>query len=230
MGTALKRLLVVSGTSRGLGRALALELSHSNCVVVGCGRSAEAMQSLARELGAPHDFEALDVRDDAAVARWATRVLAEHGAPDFLVNNAGLMNDSLELWNVPAPQFDAVIDTNVKGVANLVRHFVPAMIARGRGVIVNMSSGWGRSADAKVAPYCASKYAVEGLSQSLAQELPEGLACVALSPGVVDTDMLRQCWADEAGSYPKPQAWAGNAAAFLLQLGAKDNGQSLALP
>jgi len=131
---------------------------------------------------------------------------------------------------VPAPQFDAVIDTNVKGVANLVRHFVPAMIARGRGVIVNMSSGWGRSADAKVAPYCASKYAVEGLSQSLAQELPEGLACVALSPGVVDTDMLRQCWADEAGSYPKPQAWAGNAAAFLLQLGAKDNGQSLALP
>ncbi len=212
--------VLVTGVSRGLGRALALELARAGQTVIGCARSRT-------ELGPPHDFECVDVRDDATVARWAQRVLAAHGAPDLLVNNAGLMNDQLELWNVPARQFDAVIDTNVKGVANVIRHFVPAMVARGSGVIVNLSSGWGRSTDAKVAPYCASKFALEGLSQALAQELPRGMCCVALSPGVIDTDMLRQCWADEAGSYEKPEAWAKRAVPFLFALGPKDNGKSL---
>lgn len=223
------RTILVTGASRGLGRALALEFARLGQRVVGCGRSAAHAQALNAELGAPHDFEAVDVSDDAAVARWAQRVLAAHGAPELLVNNAGLMNEQLELWKIPAAQFDAVIDTNVKGVANVLRHFVPAMIARGHGVIVDMSSGWGRSTDAKVAPYCASKFAVEGLTQALAQELPRGLAAVALSPGVIDTDMLRQCWADEAGGYEKPEAWARRAAPFLLALGPRENGQSLAL-
>jgi NAD(P)-dependent dehydrogenase (short-subunit alcohol dehydrogenase family) len=212
--------VVVTGVSRGLGRALALEFARLGHTVIGCARSRA-------ELPPPHDIECVDVSDDAAVARWARRVLAAHGAPDLLVNNAGLMNEQLELWKLSAAQFDAVIDTNVKGVANVIRHFAPAMIARGRGVIVNLSSGWGRSTDAKVAPYCASKFAVEGLSQALAQELPQGMCCVALSPGVVDTDMLRQCWAEEAGVYQKPEAWARKAVPFLLKLGPKDNGKSL---
>jgi NAD(P)-dependent dehydrogenase (short-subunit alcohol dehydrogenase family) len=212
--------VLLTGVSRGIGRALALELARLGQTVIGCARSRT-------DPGTLSDFEAVDVSDDAAVARWAQRVLAQHGAPDLLVNNAGLMNEQLELWKIPARQFDALIDTNVKGVANVIRHFVPAMVARGSGVIVNMSSGWGRSTDAKVAPYCASKYAVEGLSQALAQELPKGMCCVALSPGVVDTDMLRQCWADEAGGYEQPEAWAKRAAPFLLRLGPNDNGQSL---
>ena len=84
---------------------------------------------------------------------------------------------------------------NVSGTLNVIRAFVPAMIAAGRGVIANLSSGWGRSTDALVGPYCASKYAIEGLTGSLAQELPRPLAAVAVSPGVIDTDMLRRCWA-----------------------------------
>jgi NAD(P)-dependent dehydrogenase (short-subunit alcohol dehydrogenase family) len=215
-------LVLVTGVSRGLGRALARELARAGQTVIGCARSPA-------ELGPPHDFERVDVSDDAAVARWAQRVLAAHGAPDLLVNNAGLMNEQLELWKIPARQFDTVLDTNVKGSANVIRHFVPAMVARGRGVIVNLSSGWGRSTDAKVAPYCASKFAVEGLSQALAQELPAGMCCVALSPGVVDTDMLRQCWADAAGGYPKPEAWAKKAVPFLLALGPQQNGKSLSI-
>jgi len=65
---------------------------------------------------------------------------------------------------------------------------------------------------------------VEGLTLALAQELPKGMAAVPLNPGVIDTDMLRQCWSDEAGNYPKADAWAKVAAPFILQLGAKDNG------
>jgi NAD(P)-dependent dehydrogenase (short-subunit alcohol dehydrogenase family) len=103
------------------------------------------------------------------------------------------------------------------------------MVAQKKGVIVNFSSGWGRSSSPQVAPYCATKFAIEGLTQALAQELPEGMAAVALNPGVIDTDMLRSCWSDGAASYQKPEAWAKVAAPFLLQLGAKDNGRALSV-
>jgi NAD(P)-dependent dehydrogenase (short-subunit alcohol dehydrogenase family) len=103
------------------------------------------------------------------------------------------------------------------------------MVERGTGVIVNLSSGWGRSTSAEVAPYCATKYAVEGMTLALAKELPRGMAAVPLNPGVIDTDMLRQAWADGAAAYPKAAAWAERAAPFLLQLGAKDNGKSLSV-
>src|SRR5205085_10070011 len=140
---------------------------------------------------------------------------------------AALMNTPAPLWQVPAAEFDAVIDVNVKGMVNVIRAFVPAMVARQAGVIVNLSSGWGRSTSPDVAPYCASKYAVEGLTLALAQELPRGMAAIPLNPGVIDTDMLRQAWADGAASYPNADQWAKRAAPFLLTLGPSHNGRSL---
>ena len=104
------------------------------------------------------------------------------------------------------------------------------MISTGRGVVVNFSSGWGRSTDAGVAPYCASKWAIEGLTRALAQELPKGMAAIPLNPGIIDTDMLRQSFADAAGNYPSPEEWARRAAPFLLKLAARDNGRPLDVP
>lgn len=228
--TPVSKTIAITGATRGIGRALVDEFARLGHVVVGCGRSTEDVRELASRHPAPHAFEALDVRDDAAVRRWAERVLVSHGAPDLLLNNAALMNALAPLWKVPADEFDALMDVNVKGVANVLRHFVPAMVARGSGVIVNLSSGWGRSVDADVGPYCTTKWAIEGLSRALALELPSGLACVPLSPGVVDTDMLRKCWADGAASAPKPASWARGAAPFLLALGPRDNGKPLAVP
>jgi NAD(P)-dependent dehydrogenase (short-subunit alcohol dehydrogenase family) len=101
------------------------------------------------------------------------------------------------------------------------------MIEAGHGVIVNFSSGWGRSTDADVAPYCATKWAIEGLTQSLAQELPEGLAAIPLNPGIIDTDMLRISFGGEAGNFPDADDWASIAVPFILKLGAKNNGQAL---
>ena len=103
------------------------------------------------------------------------------------------------------------------------------MVARGSGVIVNFSSGWGRSTSAGFAPYCASKFAIEGLTKSLAQELPAGMAAVPLNPGVINTDMLRQSWSAGAANFPKAGVWAKTAAPFILSLGAKDNGQSVSV-
>jgi NAD(P)-dependent dehydrogenase (short-subunit alcohol dehydrogenase family) len=197
--------------------------------VIGCGRGAQEIFDLRFAHPAPHDFAVVDVAEPAKVDRWAEKVLAVHGAPDFLINNAGVMNDSAPLWEIPADKFARVIDVNLKGPANVVRAFVPAMIAARRGVIVNLSSGWGRSVAPKVAPYCASKWAIEGLTRALAEELPAGLAAVPLNPGVIDTAMLRQCWDEGAASYPKPEKWAEVAAPFILKLGSKDNGRPLSV-
>lgn len=220
--------IVLTGVTRGLGRALAEWFIAHGHTVIGCGRSAEIL-NLRFTHPAPHDFAAVDVTEENKVALWAEKVLSAHGAPDLLINNAALMNTPAPLWKVPAAEFNKVVDVNIKGVACVIRHFVPAMVARKAGVIVNFSSGWGRGTSPEVAPYCASKYAIEGLTLALAQELPKGMAAVPLNPGVIDTDMLRQCWADGAASYPKADVWAKAAAPFILQIGAKDNGRSLSV-
>lgn len=224
-----RRVIVLTGATRGLGRALLPHFVSAGHVVAGCGRSADLVAELRAEFGGPHRFTALDVTDGPAVEAWAAGVLAAHGPPDLLVNNAAVMNPVAPLWEISAADFDRVIDVNVKGVANVLRAILPAMVARRSGVIVNLSSGWGRSTSPEVAPYCASKYAVEGMTLALAQELPTGMAAVPLNPGVIDTDMLRQAWGESAGQYHAADHWAKRAAPFLLNLSAKDNGRSLSV-
>jgi NAD(P)-dependent dehydrogenase (short-subunit alcohol dehydrogenase family) len=221
------RIIVLTGATRGLGRALVARFAAAEHTVLGCGRSQSHVAELSKQFPKPHDFAAVDVADDSGVKQWAENMLKEYGPPDLLINNAGVMNRLAPLWEIDAEEFDRVLAVNIKGVANVIRHFVPAMVKRGSGVIVNLSSGWGRSTAPEVAPYCASKYAIEGLTKALAQELPRGLAAIPLNPGVIDTDMLRQSWGDGAGSYPKAEAWAATAAPFLLKLGPSDNGKSL---
>jgi NAD(P)-dependent dehydrogenase (short-subunit alcohol dehydrogenase family) len=221
------RRVLITGVSRGLGHAMAEEFARRGHVVVGCGRSRKPIAALQARLGAPHRFDIVDVADDAAVKTWAKAVLASHGAPDLLINNAALMNRNAPLWRVPAAEFDTLIDVNIKGVANVLRHFAPAMVKAGKGIIVNFSSGWGRAVDAEVAPYCASKWAVEGLTRALAQELPSGMAAVPLNPGIIDTAMLRSCFGEGAAGYPGPEEWVQQAVPFLLALGPRHNGRPL---
>lgn len=223
------RRIVLTGATRGLGRALVDRFAEGGHVVWGCGRGREQVAELADAYGPPHDFAVVDVANDAAVAAWAARLLAGGRAPDLVINNAALMNDPAPLWRVPADAFGRLMDVNVDGTVHVIRGFLPAMIAAGRGVVVNLSSGWGRTTSPEVAPYCASKFAIEGLTSALAQELPEPLAAIALSPGVIDTDMLRQCWAEDAAQYEGPEAWSRRAAARILALGYGDNGRSLSI-
>jgi NAD(P)-dependent dehydrogenase (short-subunit alcohol dehydrogenase family) len=227
---APSRRIVLTGASRGLGRAMAEGFAAAGHQVIGCARSRRAVADLEKALGPRHHFSAVDVSDDAAVARWAKGVLAEFGPPDLLVNNAALINANAVLWEVPAKEFAEVMRVNVEGAVNVIRHFLPAMIQAGRGVVVNFSSGWGRSTSPEVAPYCASKYAIEGLTAALAQELQRPLAAVALNPGIIDTDMLRSCFGGSAGNFPSPEKWARKAVPFLLSLDGKSNGKSLDVP
>ncbi len=222
--------IVITGATRGLGRALTEKFIALGHTVAGCGRNAADIKKLQSLHPKPNMFAAVDVVNAAQVEAWAGQVLKLWGAaPDLLINNAALMNNPVPLWKVPAEEFSAMMDVNLKGVANVIRAFVPAMVARKKGVIVNLSSGWGRHAAPEVAPYCATKWAIEGLTKALAAELPPGMAAVPLNPGVIDTDMLRQCWADGAAAYQKAAAWAETAVPYLLRLGARDNGESLSV-
>jgi NAD(P)-dependent dehydrogenase (short-subunit alcohol dehydrogenase family) len=225
-----ENLVVITGVTRGLGRAMAEEFVRLGHTVAGCGRSEKEISQLRSQLGKLHDFAVVNVASDAEVKSWAAEALRAHGAPTLLLNNAAIINKNARLWEVSAEEFSQVMDINIKGTVSVIRHFLPAMIKRGSGVVVNFSSGWGRSTDAEVAPYCASKWAIEGLTQSLAQELPHGLATVALNPGIINTDMLQSCFGGSASSYPSPAQWAKTAVPFLLRLGPNDNGRQLTAP
>ncbi|CAK9326842.1 unnamed protein product [Citrullus colocynthis] len=229
-----QRTVLITGVSKGLGRALALELAKRGHSVIGCSRSQDKLNSLNSDLlsfdsssSDKHFLLPADVRSDSSVQEFARVVVQTKGVPDIIVNNAGTINKNSKIWEVPPDEFDAVYETNVKGTVNILRHFIPLMIPSRKGVIVNMSSGWGRSGAALVAPYCASKWAIEGLTRSVAKELPEGMAIVALNPGVINTDMLASCFGDSASLYQTPDAWALKAATMILNLTAADNGASL---
>jgi len=225
-----QKLVLITGVTRGLGRAMTEEFIRMGHTVLGCGRSKNDIDELRRSFDKPHDFYALDVASADEVKSWASLLLSTHGPPDLLLNNAGLINQNAPLWEISAPEFSAVIDVNLKGVANIIRHFVPEMIKRRKGTIVNFSSGWGRSTDAEVAPYCASKWAIEGLTLALSQELPKGLAAISFNPGIIDTAMLRSCFGPSAANYVSPTEWAKKAVPFLLKLGPEDNGKQLEIP
>jgi len=224
------KTILITGVARGLGRAMLDEFARHGHTVLGCGRRPEGIGTLRQKMGPPHDLSVVDVASDEAVKAWADRVLRSYGPPDLVLNNAGVINRNARLWAVPEREFSAVIDVNIKGTANVIRHFVPEMVKRRRGVIVNFSSGWGRSTDAEVAPYCASKWAVEGLTQAFAQELPAGMAAVTLNPGIINTEMLQSCFGGSASGYPSPAEWAKGTVPFLLSLGPADNGKQLTAP
>jgi NAD(P)-dependent dehydrogenase (short-subunit alcohol dehydrogenase family) len=223
-------IVLITGVTRGLGRAMVDEFVRRKHTVLGCGRSQKGIEQLRKQIGAPHDFAVVDVAADGQVQEWAGRLLKAYGPPDLVLNNAGIINKNARLWEVPEQEFSQVIDVNLKGIANVIRRFVPEMVKRKRGVIVNFSSGWGRSTDAEVAPYCATKWGIEGLTQAFAQELPSGMAAVALNPGIIDTDMLQSCFGGSASGYPSPAEWAKSAVPFLLKLGPSDNGKQLTVP
>lgn len=227
--TPARKLIVLTGATRGIGRAMTEKFIALGHTVQGCGRSRAHIEQLRQAFGAPHDFAMVDVAQEAQVENWAARVLAQQGPPDLLINNAALIHEAAPLWHVSGEVFDRVIDVNIKGMANVIRHFVPAMVARKSGIIVNISSGLGRSALANMAPYCATKWAVEGLTQALARELPAGMAAIPLNPGVIDTDMLRLGFGEMAREYPRPDKWSERAVPFLLKLGPKDNGKPLSI-
>ncbi|MEO8893373.1 MAG: SDR family oxidoreductase [Coleofasciculaceae cyanobacterium] len=226
----MKRLIVITGVSRGLGQAITEGFIQLENTVLGCARSKNTVEKLQERFRHPHNFTAVDVAEAEQVQIWAKRLIADYGTPDLLINNAAIINDLAPFWQIPSQEFDNLIDVNIKGVANVLRHFLPAMIEQKKGIIVNVSSGWGRSTSPGVSSYCASKWAIEGLTRSLAQELPKGMAAIPLNPGIIHTEMLEVCYGEDAANYTTIKDWTQKAVPFLLQLSEADNGMPLTVP
>lgn len=218
--------ILITGVSKGLGQAMMEGFIEAGHVVWGCARSEKAIAHLKGTYGSPHQFNVIDVSDAAQVDAWARQLLLQD-VPDMVINNAAIINHPAPLWTVSSQEFDQLIDVNIKGTANIIRSFVPAMIQFKHGLIINFSSGWGRSTSPEVAPYCASKWAIEGLTQALAQELPIGMGAIALNPGIIHTDMLNICFGESASTYTSLDAWKKQAVPFVLGLAPKHNGASL---
>jgi NAD(P)-dependent dehydrogenase (short-subunit alcohol dehydrogenase family) len=221
--------VVITGATRGLGRAMANELVQLGNTVFGCARTQGQIGELSRAYP-KHDFQVVDVASDAEVGAWARRLTDKHGPPDLVLNNAAILNLKAWLWEVGDREFSYEIDTNIKGVVNVIRHFTPSMIRRGGGVIVNFTSRWGQRVQEQMAPYCATKWAVVAITKALAKELgPKGIAVVGLNPGVVRTEMLHRYLGDNAAAgasyYPTPSEWAKIAVPFILRFGLKDTGK-----
>ena len=228
------QVIIITGVSSGLGCEMVRWFRSKGHTVLGCARSSQAVKQLNEEFcpeKEPAQFSVVDITDETDVKRWVEDSISQFGPPTFLLNNAGITNNNANLWQITAEEFNKVIDINIKGTTNVIRHFVPEMIKAGRGVIVNFTSTWGRSVSPHVAPYCATKWALEGLSKALALELPAPLVCVPLNPGVINTPMLNTIFGERgAAMNMSPEEWVKTACPFILSIDSHHNGKSLTVP
>jgi len=206
---------------------MAIEFSSRGWTVAGGARNIDALEGLSKQIDINSLFLPMDVSDPESVESFARNIKENLGVPDLLVNNAGLINKNAHLVDVSPEEFSAVMAVNLGGIHNMIRSFVPMMKDAGRGIIANFSSYWGQSTAPEVGPYCATKWGVEGLTRSLAQELPDGLGAVAFNPGVIHTDMLRSTFGEQAQDYESPQIWAVHAVDKLEGLTVVDNGKTV---
>ena len=184
---------LVTGASRGIGRAIALRLAEdgANVAVIYAGSAdkAEAVVNEITALGVNAKAYRCNVADSAAVNETVKAVTSDLGKIDILVNNAGITRDGLML-RMKDEDFDAVLDTNLKGAFNMIRACYSGFIRKKSGRIINISSVSGIMGNAGQANYSASKAGVIGLTKSVARELASrGITCNAVAPGFIQTDM-----------------------------------------
>jgi 3-oxoacyl-[acyl-carrier protein] reductase len=192
MSILANQTAVVTGAGRGIGRAIALKFAAAGADVACVSRTAENSEKVAAEvraLGRKAWALALDVADTQAVAAAGEKIVADAGRVDILVNNAGITRDGL-LMRMSEEDWDAVMDTNLKGAFAFTKAFTRAFLKQRAGRIINISSIIGLIGNAGQCNYAASKAALFGFTKSIALELgSRGITANAIAPGFIETDM-----------------------------------------
>ena len=189
MTTLEDETVIVTGASRGLGAAMAKRFSREGANVAVTARSEPDLETVAADADGELLVAPADVTDESAVRDVVAATVDEYGAVTGLVNNAGIgllnmYDERRVLHDVDTEDFRRIMDVNVTGVFLFSKHVVPELIDAGRGNVLNVSSGLGRRGEARWGPYVASKWALEGLTRTQADELAEhGINVNALDPG-----------------------------------------------
>jgi 3-oxoacyl-[acyl-carrier protein] reductase len=187
-----QKIAAITGGSRGIGAGIAHKLAALGATVIICGRNRASLEATCAQIssfGAHCEAIACDVADGNSVAALAGRVQQTFGRVDVLVNNAGVGGFSGPLHTMPEEKWDAIFNTNLRGVFHTVRALVPMMIAGGGGHIINISSLAGKNALPNAAAYAASKWGLNGLSYSLAEELRgHNIRVSVICPGSTHTE------------------------------------------
>ena len=189
------KIALVTGGSRGIGRAIALKLAEAGCdvAVLYAGREDAANETVAaiEAMGVRALAVKSDVADEQQTADAVKQVSDALGVPDVLVNNAGIIRDGLAM-RMSAENFKAVIDTNLTGAFNMIRACLPLFVRRRSGRIINISSVSGMMGNAGQANYAASKAGLIGLTKTVAREVASrGITVNAVAPGFIETDMTK---------------------------------------
>ena len=235
-----KRVALVTGASRGIGRAIALRLAAEGCYVVinynGSKEKAEEVQQEILQAGGQTHIYQCNVADFQACGEMFKDTISKMGHLDILVNNAGITKDGL-LMGMSEEDFSKVVDTNLKGTFYCIRHAARTMKKKKKGRIINLSSIVGVSGNAGQANYAASKAGVIGLTKSAAKELASrGITVNAIAPGFICTDMTQvlpeqvkeKIWAQiPMGGFGDPQDVAAAAAFFASEEAGYITGQVL---
>jgi NAD(P)-dependent dehydrogenase (short-subunit alcohol dehydrogenase family) len=212
---------IITGGSRGIGLAIARKLSSMDVSVVITGRDEAMVQQIATDLSSRgHRAEGVpcDVTDLGSVSTLGEHVRKTYGRVDILVNNAGIYGPSAALHDLPTEDWDAILNTNLRGVYYMSRAIVPLMISTGAGHIVNISSLAGKNPLPQGAAYSASKWGLNGLTYSMAEELrSHNIRVSVICPGSVNTDFGRQRSGKNSERMLKPQDVAHVVASLVTQ-------------
>jgi NAD(P)-dependent dehydrogenase (short-subunit alcohol dehydrogenase family) len=187
------QVALVTGGGRGIGAAIAEMLAELDATVVICGRTRGPLEKTAQRIrSAGHRCEPMecDVTDLSSVEKLAAQMEQDFGRLDILVNNAGVGSFATPLHQLPPEEWERTLNTNLRGVYYMIRSFAPLMIRGGKGDIINISSGAGKNPLPNGAAYAASKWGLNGLSYSIAEELRNYHIRVAvICPGSVQTEL-----------------------------------------
>jgi len=212
------RTALVSGGGNGLGAAIARALHAAGAEVVVTGRRPEPLAELVESLGDRADWRTCDVSDSASVAELADSL--SDRTISILVNNAGIAGPVAPLTEIAEAEWDEVFDVNVRGVFLMCRAFLPAMVERRQGDVINVASVSGKRPLIRRTPYCASKMAVIGLTSTLAYEVgPAGVNVNTLSPGPVEGPRMERNFRLEAERTGSSEAAARDAFVSRAALG-----------
>ena len=194
------QVALVTGASRGIGRAIALELAARGLTVIGTATTEAGAQGISDALATHGKGLCLNVNDGAGVDAAIDAILKEHGALHVLVNNAGITRDTLSM-RMKDDDWDAVIDTNLKAVFRTSRAVIRPMMKQRYGRIVNITSVVGASGNPGQANYAAAKAGVAGMTRSLARELgSRGITVNCVAPGFIETDMTKALSEQQTGA------------------------------